>query len=110
VVGNARAALSALLGLLSVALMPVAVLATRYVEEYRLVHAGFAIPVAFILAFAALRLARSAQGYDALRLGRAGGGGAMRAGRILAWTGIWLAGASAVSLAVWGGLEYWASR
>jgi hypothetical protein len=109
-VGNARAALSALLGLLSVVLLPVAVLATRYIEQYRLVQAGFAIPVAFGLALAALSLARSAKGYDAIRLGRAGGGGAMRAGRILAWTGIWLAGAATVSLAVWGGLEYWATR
>lgn len=105
-----RAAVSALLGLLSLLTMPVAVLGTRYFEEYELLHASGGIPVAVVLALAAFALARSARGYDALRLGRAGGAGAARAGRILGWLGIWLAGASAVSLAVWGLLEYQASR
>jgi hypothetical protein len=105
-----RASLSALLGLLSLLTMPVAVLGTRYFEQYELLHAGIAIPFAVVLALGAFQLARAARGYDALRLGRAGGTRAARAGRVLAWAGLWLAGASALSLAVWGLLEYQASR
>jgi len=109
-VGNVRAALSALLGLLAIATMPVAVLATRYFEQYDLVHAAVAIPLALLLAFVALGFARSAGTYDAVRLGRAGGGGAARAGRLFAWGAIWLSGSCAVAVAIWGILEYQASR
>lgn len=105
-----RAALSALFGLLALLTMPVAVLGTRYFDEYELLHASGGIPVVLVFAFAAFALGRSARGYDALRLGRAGGAGAVRAGRILAWIGIWLAGAAAVSLIVWGLLEYQGTR
>ena len=56
--GNGRAIAAVALGLLSAATMPVAILATRYSESYDLLHAGFAIPVAVIFGFIALRLAR----------------------------------------------------
>jgi hypothetical protein len=90
--------------------MPVAIIATRYFEQYELMHAGFAIPLVIILSLAAFSLARSARGFDAIRLGRAGGAGAARAGRLLAWGAVWLAGSAGSSLAVWGLVEYWASR
>lgn len=107
---NVRAVACVLVGLLALATMPVAVLATRYFEQYELVHAGTAIPLAVLLAAVALALGRSARAHDAIRLGRAGGLRAVRAGRLLAIAGIWLAGASLVALAVYGLLEYQATR
>ena len=70
-------------GLLSTATMPVAIVATRYSESYELLHAGFAIPVGVVLGIIALRLAQGAMRHDDVRLGRAGGRGAARLGRAL---------------------------
>jgi hypothetical protein len=89
--------------------LPVAIYLTRFSDAYELLHAGFAIPFAAALAFAALGLARRARRRGALRLGgeTAGPG---RAGRILGLVGLCLVASALVSLGVYGVLDYVGSR
>ena len=107
---NTRAVAAVLLGLLSVATMPLAILATRYSESYELVHAGFAIPLGLALGALAIGLARGALRHDDLRLGRAGGRATARVGRGLGVLGIALAATGLVALAVYGLLTYLGER
>lgn len=107
---NTRAVAAVVVGLLSAATMPVAVAATRYSESYDLLHAGFAIPLAVALGGAAFALARRALEHDDLRLGRAGGRGAARLGKVLAVLGVALAATCLVALAVYGLLTYLGER
>ncbi len=90
-----------MLGVLSVATMPAAILATRYSGSYDLLHAGFAIPVALVLGFAAVALARRARARDDLTLGRAGRRRTARVGRALGILGVCIASAATVSLIVY---------
>jgi len=108
--GNVRAVGAILAGLLSVATMPVAILATRYSETYELLQAGFAIPVGLVLATLALVLARAALRHDDLRLERAGGRGAARSGRALGVLGAALASTALVAVTVYGILTYLEGR
>ena len=71
--GNAKAVWSVVLGVLSTATMPVAIVGTRYSGSYDLLHAGFAIPIAVVLGAAAIVVARRARARDEMTLGRAGG-------------------------------------
>ena len=86
--GNGRAVGALAVGLLSVASMPLAIVATRYSGSYELLHAGFAIPVAVILGAGAIGLARAALRVDDLRLGRACGRRTARLARALGVFGI----------------------
>jgi hypothetical protein len=99
--GNARAAWSAVLGLLSALTMPVAIVATRYSGSYELLHAGFAIPLAAGLGIAAIVLARRARAYAQATLGRAGGARRGRLGRLLGTLGICMAASAAISVTVY---------
>ena len=108
--GNARAVAAVVVGLLSAATMPVAILASRYSESYELLHAGFAIPVAVLLGGLAIGLARGALRHDDMRLGRAGGRRAARLGRALGVLGVALAATALVALAVYGLLTYLGER
>ena len=108
--GNGRAVASVVLGVLAVATMPAAILATRYSESYDLLHAGFAIPLGLVLGALSIVLARRALRHDDLRLGRAGGRGTARIGRALGVLGIALAATGLVSLAVYGLLTYLGER
>ena len=108
--GNSRAVGAVLAGLLSVATMPAAILATRYSDTYELLHAGFAIPIGLLLAGLALALARAALRHDDLRLERAGGRGAARLGRALGVLGAALASTALVAVAVYGILTYLEDR
>ncbi len=92
---------SVVLGVLAVATMPAAIVATRYSDAYELLHAGFAIPVGLAFGLGAVVLARRARARDALTLGRAGGRGAAWAGRALGILGICVASAGVVSLLVY---------
>lgn len=109
-VGNGRAVAAVTLGLLSLATMPLAILATRYSEAYELIHAGYTIPVGLILGVLAIGLARGALRHDDLRLGRAGGRSAARVARGLGVLGIALAATGVVALAVYGLLTYLGER
>ncbi len=108
--GNGAGWASLIVGLASVATMPLAVYLTRFSGAYELLDAGFAIPVAAGLGVAAIALARSARRRSALSLGRVGGGGVARAGRLLGIAGVCIALAALVSVAVYGLLEYAGTR
>jgi hypothetical protein len=108
--GNGRAVASLLVGVLAVATMPVAIVATRYSGSYELVHASFAIPLAILLGVVAIRLGRGALRHDDVRLGRAGGRRAARVGRALGVLGLALAATALVALAVYGLLTYLGER
>lgn len=99
--GNARAAWSAVLGLLSALTMPAAIVATRYSGSYDLLHAGFAIPLAAALGIAAVVLARRARAYEQATLGRAGGVKRGRVGRLLGILGICMAASATIAVAVY---------
>jgi hypothetical protein len=85
-------------GLLAVATMPAAIVATRYLEDYELVHAGFAIPVGMALGVGAVALARRGRMRIERTLGRAGGRRAASIGRFLGVLGFCLAVTGAISV------------
>jgi hypothetical protein len=78
--------------------MPVAIAATRYSEEYDLLHAGFAIPVGMALGVAAVALARRGRLRIERTLGRAGGRRLAATGRLLGLVGFCLATTAAISV------------
>jgi ABC-type Fe3+ transport system permease subunit len=101
---------SLLAGIASCATLPVAIYATRFSDEYELLHAGFAIPVAAVLGLVALSLARRAHARRRVTLSGAGGGGAATAGRVLGVIGLCMAASALVALGVYGLLEYAGTR
>jgi hypothetical protein len=108
--GNRSAWGSLLVGLASVATLPVAIYATRFSDSYELLHAGFAIPVGAALGVLSLALARRARRLGALALGRSRGVRIAGVGRALGLLGLGLAAAGLVSVAVYGMLEYAGTR
>jgi hypothetical protein len=98
---NRKAVVSLVLGVLAVLAIPVAIYVTDQRNDLRLIHAGFAVPVAFVLGFVAIRLARRARMRLERTLGRAGGEVPARLGRIFGWLGVYLALIGAISLAVY---------
>ena len=97
--GSARA--SVLVGLLSVAKMPVAIAATRWSDRYELLQAGLAIPIGAALGLLAVALARRARSRLAPTLGHPRGSRTARLGRFLGLLGFVLALTAAGSLVVY---------
>jgi len=95
------AVVSFIIGVLAVLAIPIAIYVTDQRNDLRLVHAGIAVPVGFLLGVSAIRLARRARRRIERTLGRAGGQAAARLGRILGWAGVYLALIGAISLAVY---------
>ena len=93
------AGVSVIFGLLAVAAIPVGIWITNYRNDLRLIHAGWAVPVAAVFGFVAVRLARRARRKLERTVGRAGGARAARLGRILGWLGLYLALIGAIALA-----------
>jgi hypothetical protein len=87
--------------LLGLAAIPVGAAVTESRADLRLVHAGFAVPVAAVLAIVAIRLARRARRRHERTLGRAGRLRIARAGRILGWLALYVALIGSISLAVY---------
>jgi len=108
--GNARAGWAVAFALLSVATMPAAIVGTRFARAYRLLDAGYAIPLALLLGVGALVLARSARQRDERALGRLGGSRAIRLGRVLGTIGVCLAVTALISVSVYALLQYLAGR
>jgi hypothetical protein len=108
--GAAAAWGSVVVGLASVATLPIAVYLTRFSEAYELLHAGFAIPFGALLGFLSIRLGARARQRSAVTLGRGGGLGLARVGRITGIVGVCLALAGVVALGVYGLLEYAGTR
>ncbi len=90
-----------LVGLLSIATMPVAILATRWSRTYELLDAAFAIPVALLLGALAVSLARRARRGQAVVLGAASGRRSARVGRVLGMTGFLLGVTAAMAVGVY---------
>jgi hypothetical protein len=93
--------LSVVVGLLATLTMPAAVLATRWSDDYELLDAGFAIPLAAALGLLAVALARRARSRLAPTLGHPRGTRTARLGRFLGLLGFLLALTCAGSLAVY---------
>jgi hypothetical protein len=85
---NVRAWLAFFFGVLAVAVIPAAIELTRKIPGAVLLDAVWAIPVAAAAAIVSLLFARGARGAIAQTLGRVGGEGWIRLGRILAVAGI----------------------
>jgi hypothetical protein len=97
--GSAR--LSVFIGLLSVAVLPAAIVATRWSKTYELLHAAAAIPVAALLGLLAFALARRARSRLAPTLGHPKGTRTARLGRLLGLLGFLLALTAAGSVGIY---------
>lgn len=100
--GDTGGAWSVVLGAAATLVIPVAIFATRYSDSYDLLHAGYAIPVAAALGIAALVVARRTRARDQVTLGRSGGAGSARVGRLLAIVGMCVAASATIALSVYG--------
>jgi len=92
--------------LLGLALPVGAFVAARQLGRVTLVHATIATCGAALLGLAAIWLARRARRNQERTLGRAGGRGTARAGRVLGILALCIGCAAAVALAVYGLLRY----
>ena len=108
--GSGSALGSLLVGLASVATLPLAIYATRYSGAYELLDAGWAIPVAVGLGVVAIALARRSRMQAAVSLTSGRGRSLAGGGRLLGFLGLCMAAAALVALGVYGLLEYVGSR
>jgi hypothetical protein len=106
--GNPRAWWSLVCGISSIAAIPAGTLLARESDRVTLVDSSGSVLVAALLGWAAIVLARRAQDRLQITLGRAGGSGAARAGRILGIVGLLVAGTAALALGFWGLLSLFA--
>ena len=98
--GAARAA--GVFGLLAVLVIPVGILASRYVSGVTLLESlYYTVPASFVLALVALSANRRAR-FARARSVRPEGGGLMS---FLAWAGLYVAVIGAVALAVYAALR-----
>jgi hypothetical protein len=95
------AVVSFVVGVLAVLAIPAAIYVTDQRNDLRLIHAGVAVPVGFLLGLVAIMLARRARRRRERTLGRARGQAPARLGRIFGWVGVYLALIGAISLAVY---------
>jgi len=86
-----------LVGLLAVAAVPAAIVATRF-SRYTAIDAWVAVPVAAVLALLALSLARRARFRTQATAGRVGGKRAARLGKALAVLGLCIAATAGIAL------------
>jgi hypothetical protein len=97
---NGLALGAVLVGLLSLATVPAAIAYTHY-ADVELLKAGLAVPVGFLLGLAALSLAKRARRRSERTIGRVGGAGTARLGRILGGLGVYVAVTGALSVGVY---------
>ena len=102
---NARAWVSVVLGLLSVAAVPAGVALTHY-RDIELLKAGWSVAPGLVLGVASLLLARGARRRTERTIGRVGGRGLTKAGHLLGALGVYLALAAALSVGVYGLLNH----
>ena len=82
----------------------------REFEQVTLVESSGSVLVAALLGWSAIVLARRARERIQITLGRAGGGTAAQAGRILGIVGLLVAGTAALALGFWGLLSMFAEQ
>ena len=87
--------------MLSVALLPAAIAATRWSRDYELLHAAVAIPLALLLGALAIVLSRRARSRLGPTLGRPKGARTVRLGRLLGILGVLLALTAAGSVGIY---------
>ena len=80
----------------------------RESQRVTLVDSSASVVIAALLGWAAIVLARRGRDRVRITLGRAGGGGAARTGRILGIVGLLVAGTAALALGFWGLLSLFA--
>jgi hypothetical protein len=96
---NAAAPAALLLGALALLAIPAGVAASWYVPRVQLLQAvEGSVPAAILLALLGIGAARRARRTIALTLGRAGGEGSARAGRLLALLGLYVGCSGAIAL------------
>ena len=87
--------------MLSVALLPAAIAATRWSRDYELLHAAVAIPLALLLGALGVVLSRRARSRLGPTLGRPKGARTARLGRLLGILGLLLALTAAGSVGIY---------
>jgi hypothetical protein len=97
---NARAWGAVVLGLLSVATVPTTIAFTHY-RDVELLKAGWSAVPGLVLGVVSLALARRARRRTERTIGRVGGRGVTRAGRLLGALGVYLAVAAALSVGIY---------
>jgi hypothetical protein len=101
---------SVLLGLVASAAVPAGIALSWYSGPVTLINSAYgSIPVALVLGVCTLVLARRARAHAIWTLGRSGGEGAARIGRLLSILAICLALTAALSLGFYGLLTLFAS-
>ena len=99
---SSRGAAGITVGVLAVATLPAAVASSWLVHRVTLLHALEAgVPIAFVLGLIAVSLIRRAR-YRVERSVARSGARAVRFGRFLAWTGVYLAVTGAIALGFYG--------
>ena len=97
---NVRAWVAVVTGLVSVATVPAAIAYAHY-RDFELLDAGWAAVPAFVFGVVSLVFARRARRRTERTIGRIGGRGVTRIGRLLGALGIYLALAAALSVGVY---------
>jgi hypothetical protein len=105
---NPRAWWSLVCGIAAVLAVPAGTLVARKLEQVTLLDSSGSIVAAAILGWSAIVLARRGRERIQITLGRAGGKGAARTGRLLGILGLILAGTAALALGFWGLLSLFA--
>jgi hypothetical protein len=99
------AAAALVLGLLALAAIPVAAAVAAVREEIGLLEAELvAVPVAFVLGLVAVSLSRRAR-FRLERSVRRAGAGLVRAARVVAWAGVYVAVTGGLALGFYGVLH-----
>lgn len=107
---NPAAGASVITGIAALVILPVAVGLASYSERVDLVYAcGAGVVAGALTALTAIALARRANERIQRTIGRSGGEGALRTGRILGILGIWVALTGALALGFFGLLELFAA-
>lgn len=106
--GNPRAVWSVVCGILSVAAIPVGTLLARQLEQVTLLQSAGSILIGALLGWVAIGQSRRARERVQITLGRAGGEGLARVGKVLGIVGLLLAATAALALGFWGLLSQFA--
>ena len=96
-------------GLVAVATIPAAVVASEVLASMELLHAAFAVPAAAVIGLFALALAGRALRQVQLTVGRVGGERTAAAGRLLGLLAVYLALTAALALGFFGLLKLFAA-
>ena len=105
---NPRAYAALAVGIAAVAVVPLAIAASRVFDEVTLVRACASAALAGLLGISAVVLARRGHETAQRTLGRSGGDRAARAGRVFGMLAVWMAATTGLALAFYGLLTLFA--